>query len=145
MTVKLLIAFLMLSFCGKAQIESNENVYSLYRIPNPPTMVDTVKCIMLVSDTSHSYYTYFKIDSIPNGNTLYVKGHEVKEDNGFSNTLLYWTKGHEVRICEFICCDPSEHVLAKSYWSCGHSEYLDENKKPLSKNIIVWMSKNTEP
>lgn len=38
------------------------------------------------------------------------------------------------------------------FWQTGYVyhtdvfrvEYLDENKKPLSKNIIVWMSKNTE-
>ncbi len=119
MKIKILIAFLVLPFCGKAQIESNENVYPLYRIPNgsvykPPTMVDTVKCIMLVCDTSYT-------------------------------KRVYWINGYEVRVCEFICCDPSEKFLAKNYWSCDHVEYLDENKKPLSKNIIVWMSKNTEP
>lgn len=157
MNLKLLIAFLVLPFCGKAQITlgitgtadtSHKPTYFPYNGTlkmNTSYSADTVKCIMLVCDTSHSYSTYFKMGSIQPENHLFISGMEIKEYHGFANQLLYYQIGYEVRTGEFICCDPSEQFLAKFYWSYNHVKYLDENKKPLSKNIIVWISKNTEP
>ena len=156
MNLKLLIAFLMLPFCGKAQITldstdvantSHKPPYFVYNgtLKINSYRTDTVKCIILVCDTSHSYSTYFEMDSIQPENHLFISGREIKDDRGFNNQLLYYQISYEVRNGEFICCDPSEQFLAKFYWSYNHVKYLDENKKPLSKNIIVWMSKNTEP
>ena len=106
MNLKLLIAFLVLPFCGKAQIESNENVYPLYRTPQKE---DTVKCIMLVCDTSLQHYNNFDcVNCIRSG----------------YNPVVTWQIGY------------SYHT------DLIHVGYLDEAKKPLSKNIIVWMSKN---
>ena len=110
MNLKLLIAFLMLPFCGKAQIESNENV-PLYRIPQKE---DTVKCVMLVCDIGLKEYRANTIDMT----------YKTYKDFDYS---VKWQIGYVYHTDGF------------------HVEYLDENKKPLSKNIIVWMSKNTEP
>jgi hypothetical protein len=134
MNLKLLIAFLVLPFCGKGQIIIKDSI-GVDRMPNPyslqlmtaPQVNDTVKCIMLVCDTSHRYYyTYFQMDSIQPKNSFVIKGHYIKQDNGFANQLLYYQIGYAYTF---------DRVNYK---------YLDEDKNPLPKNIIVWMSINTE-
>ena len=126
MNIKLMIAFLMLPFCGKAQISNvylDTSYHPSFRLATRPQVNDTVKCIMLVCDTSVRYSKFasevaftlppkiLRYDSIP-----------MSVDNS-----VEWMLGYFYHI---------------DRW---HVSYLDENKKPLPKNIIVWMSKNTEP
>lgn len=120
MNLKLLIAFLVLPFCGKAQITlgitgtadtAHKPTYFQYNGTlkmNTSYPTDTVKCIMLVCDTSLQHYNNFDcMNCIRSG----------------YNPLVTWQIGY------------SYHT------DLIHIGYLDENKKPLSKNIIVWMSK----
>ena len=83
----------------------------------------TIKCIMLLCDTSRKKIgSYFKSDSIQpknNGNTF--TGHWITE-YGEPNHSLTWQIGYEIH-------DGSLYI-----------SYLDADKKPLSKNIIVWIS-----
>lgn len=124
MNLKLLIAFLVLPFCGKAQIESDSlgttsaypaldyvrtHKVELFVKPSPTN--DTVKCIMLVTDTCNCYHGQKTTDM-----------KEAFKWEGFA----YYIHGYAYTSNNF------------------YYEYLDENKKPLSKKIIVWMSKNTE-
>ena len=115
MNLKLLITFLMLPFCGKAQISniySDTSYHSSFRLVTRPQVNDTVKCIMLIADTCNCYHGQKTTDM-----------KEALQWEGFS----YYIHGYAY------------------YTDLIHIKYLDENKKPLSKNIIVWMSKNTEP
>ena len=47
-------------------------------------------------------------------------------NNDYIDHFVYWQFGYQ--------------VLNNDYWELAG--YLDENKKPLSKNIIVWQAKN---
>jgi hypothetical protein len=95
---------------------------------------DTSHCIMLVCDTTkteklHEYY----IEQADMGkNTWRLNKY---------NDAIYWKYGYEVNHCwEFASmsgCD--ENVFDENF---KQFEYLDADKKPLSKSIIVWQSKN---
>ena len=82
------------------------------------TKTDTVKVIMLMTDTSEN-----------NGTTL----------NG--NGIVFWQIGYEVRRAEFICCDPKDKTNSAYYWAYGHLAFINGDKQALPKNIIVWQSK----
>jgi len=72
--------------------------------------VDTVKIVMLISDTSY-----------------------------YRNPMAWWKFGYQVN--KFI----PEHWADFDRQVMVHWElvgYLDDKKKPLSKNIIVWQTKN---
>lgn len=130
MNIKLLIAFLVLPFCGKGQIIIKDSI-GVDRMPNPyslqlmtaPQVNDTVKCIMLVCDT---------VDISNGSSTVFFI---------YRNTITGTEIGREQ--------DHIPYVFWKVGYACTtdspYYKYLDENKKPLPKNIIVWMSKNTEP
>lgn len=90
---------------------------------------DTIPILMLVCDTSGFSAIFWEVDK----NTRVVK--EVKKDN------VWWMFGYEVREhrskSDFQVCD----------WENAGRNYcirqrLDENKKPLSKSTVVWVSKN---
>jgi hypothetical protein len=80
---------------------------------------DTVKVVLLVCDTS-----------------IKITGN----DYGLFPNPVGWKFGYEIKSCFYGCCDPEEKQLAKYYWNCTHVEYLDDKKKPLPKNVIVWQS-----
>ncbi len=99
---------------------------------NDEPIYDTIPVMILYIDTTTQqkiikwdHITYITYD------TTYYK-----------NNQAYWINGYEVR--EKQCCVEGNHSdLAYSmpvdYYT--HKKYLDDKKKPLSKNIIVWMSK----
>jgi hypothetical protein len=84
------------------------------------TKDDTVKVIMLMTDTSEN-----------NGTTL----------NG--NGIVFWQMGYEIRRGFYICCDPKEKS-GSYYWSYSHLAYINGDKKELGKSIIVWESKQLQ-
>ena|ERR1700690_610982 len=135
----LVLIFLLFSLNCRAQevVRLVDSSMHLRKLPNytgtitalweMPFKPDTVRCIMMISDTSHSYHTYFQTDSIQTSKD-YLTGHDVKIDEGFANQINYWVIGY---------CFNTDR--SKIFW-----QYLDSDKKPLSKNIIVWQSQNLE-
>lgn len=81
---------------------------------------DTIKCIMLVCDTAHSNHGY-DIDPV-----YWQYGYEVR--NVTNHPVGFW------RIADGIGYNEKE------YNSYVHEIYLDENKKPISRSVIVWQS-----
>lgn len=114
---------------------------STYYSPDPvPVVFDTVKVILMVSDTAIRYST--SSHSYPYQTT------PVKIDTTaiFTFDQVYWMQGYEVR--EWTCCkdmpDGSSGFHTSQaifFWNYTHLYYIDADKKPLSGNIIVWMSK----
>ena len=84
----------------------------------PKSKLDTIKVFYLMSDTS--YYSGVKI-------------------NG--NWGVYGQDGYEVVNSEYVCCDPTEYMVAKYYWQQTHLYYLDFNKVSLPKNIVIWQAR----
>jgi hypothetical protein len=91
---------------------------------------DTVSAIMLCADTSlktyiiPSHYEFHVDSSLGNVNGTYA-GWDVftpEYEEQRYETGLYWQRGYSVS------------SLA------GYMYYLDDNKKPIPKNIMVWMS-----
>lgn len=79
----------------------------------PKPEYDTVKVILLFCDTS-----------------IRITGN----DYGLFPNPVGWRFGYEVR--------PKGWTLSMTYgWEVVANEYLDEKKKPLPKNIVVWMAK----
>jgi hypothetical protein len=106
-----------------------------------PLTYDTIPCIMLVCDTMH-YSNY-----APQLNKQY-----------FDKTgIIMWVTGYikrEIKTeLEAVYHDPNYtlpnggRTAMATYWTTEPQstytflEYLDSNKKPLSKSIIVWQSK----
>jgi hypothetical protein len=101
----------------------------LFNWQKQPQKTDTVPIIMLVCDTSRKEY-----ETIPQRGII--------KSYFDVNNSVHWSFGYEVRSGAYGCCDPLDNMVAKYYWFYTHLEYLDENKKPLSPSIIVWLSKN---
>lgn len=79
-------------------------------------ILDTIKVILLISDTLRWHYDANYEHEIRIGQVFYTFGYLVREKHnvpGCGNCLSYWR----------------------------HFSYLDRNKNPLPKNIIVWGSK----
>lgn len=98
----------------------------LYEFTATPKQ-DTVKVLMLVCDTSRpNTIKKFEDGTIfeKSGNVWWQFGYIVKEKIETDQ----WVTRAESMIGEFV-----------SYWVT--KQYLDKNKKPLQKSIIVWMSK----
>lgn len=96
---------------------------------------DTIKVIMLVSDTTHYYWESMEFqtckevgcpDSIKHRINIFVSHYKtVKNEIGSIEKPSYLKLGFEVR-------------------SVGYAidlKYLDSSKKPIKPEIIVWMSK----
>jgi len=113
-----------------AKLLNYSGIASIYK---KPFKSDTVKCVMLISDTSlHKwvvpFHWGFQIDSSSlNLLGLGVAGYDVPimghEDSAYDYSLR-WKRGY---------CYNTD--MNKIFW-----QYLDADKKPLSKNIIVWQS-----
>ena len=74
--------------------------------------LDTIPCIMMVCDT----------------NSMRVNEYYLHE-----NIMVWWQKGYDVREKYYYMEDEVDYI---------HLYYLDSDKKRLSKNIVVWMSKS---
>ena len=76
---------------------------------------DTVPCIMLVCDTA--FYMQHTV--------AYIR---LQDDAQQAGRLAFWIRGY---------------IATKSKYSGVYIEktYIDADKKPLSKNIVVWLSK----
>lgn len=91
-----------------------------------PTRKDTIPVIMLTCDTLHY--------------TNYTPSISIKNYFDKAGTIL-WLKGYAARTQSMICCGGA---YGESYvWMTGNTEYLDANKQPLNKNVIVWLTKQT--
>jgi len=87
---------------------------------------DTVPCLIQYSDTARiPIISRYKAV----GDSLLLKEVVLW---GKSDSNVYWMKGYEVL-----------KVMAgmEDTYSYDHIIYLDDKRKPLSKNIIVWMAK----
>lgn len=87
--------------------------------------IDTIPVILLVCDTAKKGDGKSKITF-----SIFYNAEKPEENVGTSVNhvpYVFWIKGYEAR--EIV-----NHFLEKIY-------YLDENKKPLKKNIVVWLSK----
>lgn len=91
---------------------------------------DTVPALLLVCDTSGQMEVYraVSIDTGANGEFLST-GHEYWDSVYEVNTSVIWIKGYQVR------------YLYSEYIDPIHFQYLDVDKNPLPKNIVVWMAK----
>ena len=102
-------------------VYGQDSLYILsYKLISPDLKSDTSKVIMLICDTSQ-IVNFF--DSI-----VYMPSHKV-----------YWIYGYEIKIFVPEHWEPYDRQ-ASSNWEA--TEYLDDKKKLLSKNIIVWQTKN---
>jgi hypothetical protein len=109
---------------------------------------DTIKVLLFVCDTSEKYSIWpsFEIDTAATrifSDTSktswkdYVLVGSTKNDttNRRYNNSVWWQFGHEVY-------EPYTTQLTLSpFDKVPNSIYLDANKKPLPKSIVVWMSK----
>jgi len=85
---------------------------TFYFIHQPKKLIDTVPVLIVYIDTAYKNYNIVK-----------------------------WKHGYEVREKYWECCNPSIQTMAAYYWNIHKSWYLDENKKPLSKSIVVLITK----
>jgi hypothetical protein len=111
------------------------------------SVYDTIPVLMLVSDTSHNIFTSYSIgkyikgsgkteiignDTLISGGSYEYK--EVKTDYGYLSPVVYHMKGYE--------------VIGGISYSEGHYPshitYLSSDKKPLNKNIVVWINFDTK-
>ena len=108
---------------------------------------DTVRVIMLVCDTVKTKYIdvdYMNLQGMPevykNG-IAYYKRPPVFWMYGYSVRELHNTGEDSIDPGFTICIDENGKEVScyQDYWV--HLLYLDEKKKPLSKNIVVWDSK----
>lgn len=91
-----------------------------------PSSFDTVRVLMLVCDTLH-YNNY-----TPTLN----KGNYFDKSGGIT-----WVIGFQVR--ETFCCvngNTSQYSVYQAVPYYQYHDYLDSNRKPLQKTIIVWLS-----
>ena len=111
-------SFKTVVFCDTCVFAKIINDTLFIRGKKEVTRNDTVKIIMLMTDTSEY-----------SGTTL----------NG--NGIVFWQLGYEVRSGQYVCCDPKDKLNSSYYWIYRHVAYINGDKKELPKNIIVWQSK----
>jgi len=93
---------------------------------------DTIPVVMLIGDTSKTKYSGF----VEIGGWVFdTTWHE-------PNPSIYWKFGYEVEeyIPERFYSQGFNRSWTGGYWQ--HLCYLDENKQPMKKSIIVWQTKN---
>lgn len=102
------------------------------------TKRDTVRVLMLCVDTT----------DYPRSSMVYIR----RQDEIFNEgKMAYWQFGYEVRRVEIR--NNTDGVL-DPYFTFGfkynewavysHESYLDQNKAPLPKSIVVWITKETK-
>lgn len=105
-----------------------ESVLSVRPIPD---LYDTIPCFMLCSDTSFTLDTLSKFPKV-----ITLRRYTYEE--------IFWLHGYEVREkhneSEGVI-DPGFYMgrVYKDYYI--HKEYIGYDKKPLSKNVVVWVAK----
>jgi hypothetical protein len=111
---------------------------------------DTVKCILLICDTSRTFTThsYIKYDTTISEYSKFTK--EQREDYigiGTIDTIwqtpldeVCWIKGFEIRELHNTSEGEVDPGICPNCWNdyWKHISYLNNNKKPFSRNIIIW-------
>lgn len=103
-------------------------------LKNVEKQTDTVKVVMLVCDT---------VLNRPMGSSPNFKHNYEGQFFYYRQPPVYWQFGYSVR--EEHCCingNTSNNSIYQPVPYYTHIEYLDDKKQPLSKNIVVWQSKN---
>ena len=132
------ILLLVMLFTIKANSQTltnpNGTLFLSDKIPfDEEPVYDTVKVIMLVCDT---------VLNRPMGSSLNFKNNYEGQFFYYRQPPVYWQFGYSVR--EKHCCvngNTSNYSIYQPVPYYTHIEYLDDKKKPLSKNIVVWQSK----
>ena len=112
--MKQLIIILLFPFVCNAQTDTTYHVTGADSGYVIKYQYDTIPCVMLTCDTSLQTYTH---------QTIYLTNIDYR-DFDYS---VRWQFGYYVQV--------------RSRFFLNPAKYLDENKVPLSKNKIVWISK----
>lgn len=116
--------------------------------PEIPPKNDTVKVVLLVSDTTHHYNESIEVqtckevgcpDSVKHGLLVgYVHYKIVKMEWGSIERPAYLKIGYSVRKFHYgdEWKNESSCFNCPDYWQ--HLYYLGSDKKPLPKTVIVW-------
>jgi|ERR1035437_1701086 hypothetical protein len=126
----ILLAFLFVSINGWSQDSTTVNLSIIRLYDSSVIKYDTVKVIMLICDTFYGLK--------PNGLWV-INGNRSYPDSSYRtpNLNVWYEWGYKV--LKFIpdgWGDWDRQIF--HHWE--HLIYLDENKQPLSKNIIIWQS-----
>jgi hypothetical protein len=105
---------------GSIEITTLPRLTTMYATITPS--YDTVRCVMLVSDTSR--------DSFGTGIVYWMKGYSVREKHNTSEGV------NDPYFSRCIDDNGNEVPCYHDYWK--HLCYLDADKHPLPKNILVW-------
>jgi len=116
---KLLFALILLSNITDGQTTTWHPHLSIDTIIEPPHQTDTVRVLMLLCDTTN-YKDDLWTTRVRNL-ALWAYGYSLRENTG---GLIYNSEDDE---------------RPKYFWK--HLYYLDDKKKRLGKNIVVWQSK----
>lgn len=94
------------------------------------TRQDTTRCIMLICDTAGTFIQNF---GMPNDNGINGNGYWLQRTvkRMYYEPFVYWQFGYEV------------HEWS-NYFGSGKRYYLDENKLPMKKSIMVWQVKQLQ-
>lgn len=99
---------------------------------------DTIPCFMLCSDTSFTLDTLRRVPRIiteriyTSKETFWVHGYEVREKHNTSEGVVDAGINQCVENGKIVPCYYDYYI---------HKEYLDYNKHPLKKEIVVWQAK----
>jgi hypothetical protein len=143
----------ILLLCAVLCIEAQTLSYGLTGRINTDTTtsIDTVRVVLLTSDTVHYYNEYMQSQSCEDvgckdttqihfNSVSHFK--KVKEDKGnYGSGQAYWTYGYSVRRKE--CCVngySGEFAIYKPVPYYTHLLYLDDKKQLLKSTVIVWQS-----
>lgn len=125
---KLIVALLLISGTTNAQLPPNEWGYS--------ERLDTVRSVMVISDTSKPMYVGLYSDL--NNKLIYDTTY------GNPSPFLRWEFGYTVYRRYNL-------TLIESGWYGTHTklwpyivEYLDKNKLPFKKGIVVWIAQDAQ-
>lgn len=115
------------------------------------TTLDTVKVVLMVSDTAHVYDQYYQFqscedvgckDTTTKHKNFVSHFEQVKEDKGnYGSGQNYWVYGYEVRRKQ--CCingNTSNLAYYQPIPYYTHLLYLDDKRQPLKSTVIVWQS-----
>jgi hypothetical protein len=121
--MKKLIIILLLCWMGVtgfSQVISDETLF----VPKEPakTYIDTIPILMLVCDTITIKNISYSMNGLPVGG------------------WAFWMKGYEIR--EHYWSYHPDYMIMNEQMSIRNIVYLDAEKKPLNKNIVVWISLN---
>jgi len=104
---------------------------------------DSLPVIMLVCDTAfYEALVHKGYDTLPDnlGGTTYLN--QFKKVKNYNHSA-YWQFGYEVReIVDYIQVWDNNGTRMKLLPEYKHIEYLNEDKSPMKKSVIIWQSKN---